>query len=64
MEGGAETALTLDQRAGAATEHEDITGEWIAPEAFLDQKRKPLHAFAHVGVPGCDKDPRARRECA
>ena len=48
----------LDQRACAATEHEQIAAVRITLETLLHQQRQALHALANIHV--AERDPRLR----
>src|SRR5215467_6730839 len=52
----------LDQSAAPATEHEQMSAMWIAPERLLHQQRQAIKSFAHVGVARRQPDPRAARD--
>ena len=50
----------LDQRACAATEHEQIAAVRITLETLLHQQRQALHALAHIRVAERDPYPRPK----
>ncbi len=52
----------LDQIAAASAEDVEIASMGISAKCFLDLKRQPVHAAAHVGHASREPHPNARRE--
>src|SRR5215470_9855385 len=52
----------FDQSAAPAAEHEQMPIVRIAPERLLHQQCQAIKSFAHVGMAGCQPDPRAARD--
>jgi hypothetical protein len=51
----------LDPVSAPAPEHEELSAEGIDLELGLNERGQAVEAAPHVGDPGCDPDPRARR---
>ena len=52
----------LDPIPAAVEEEEEMAGQEVLAEAFLDQAREAVEALAHVGGPRAEEDPDGRGE--